>query len=84
MQITNEMFHRWKKDPVTEKMMAALDSFKRELEEAMANPDLIVDKDCRGKLLRLLGRIEGVNLLLDIDIDQLVENNKDEDNPNWT
>lgn len=61
--------------------MEALSSYRDDLNEAMTNSDVIEDKDSRAKLLRMVGLREGIELVLNLEVDQLVEN-EDEDNPN--
>lgn len=75
------MFHIWKREPVTKALMEALSSYRDDLNEAMTNSDVIEDKDSRAKLLRMVGLREGIELVLNLEVDQLVEN-EDEDNPN--
>lgn len=79
MTITNEMFYTWKKDPVTKHLIKAFSKYKEELERGMVHPDTLADPDCRAQLLRCLGMIEGIDLLLNLEVDQVVET-EDEDN----
>lgn len=79
-KITNEMFHIWKKEPVTKALMEALLAYRADLNEAMTNSDVIEEKDSRAKLLRMIGLREGIDLVLNLEVDQLVEN-EHEDNP---
>lgn len=82
--ISNESFHRWKNDPVTQEVFKAISMMCAELKTAFGHPDLIMAKDGQVKAARLLGQVEGAELILNIKVDDVTEEKEDETSTVWT
>jgi len=75
--ISAEEFGMWKQHEITKKLFDALENYKKDAEEAMTNPSLIMSDRCQRELARLVGLIEGINLVLNVNVES-VEDDEDE------
>mgnify|MGYP003639798294 CR=1 FL=1 len=80
IDISTQMFRTWEKDPVTRVVMRLLEKSVEEANEYMTNPHIIEQVDSRAKLHKMLGYVEGLNTILNIDL--TTEEVNDEDNTN--
>lgn len=81
MKIDSIHYHNWKKEPVTIKLLEALQDLRDSVERNMLDADLILDEDSRAKLARLVGIREGLDVVLQIEVDDLVEEINHEEDP---
>jgi len=78
MKISNEQFHRWKHDVVTEEVLGAIRNEGLRLRQQLLEPAVIMGP--KENQARVLGFIEGISLILNIKIDD-VEEETNEDTP---
>lgn len=76
MKISNEQFHRWKNDVVTQEVLGAIRNEGLKLRQQLLEPAVILGP--KKNQARVLGFIEGISLILNIKIDD-VEESSDED-----
>ncbi len=79
MKIDSSNFHMWKKDPVTIKLFEALQEVRDSIEMAMIDSNTILEKDSRNSLSRLVGIREGLDIVLQMQADDLIEGEEDEE-----
>lgn len=71
MEISNQMFHDWKHDPVTMALMEKMRWFKElKLKEALT-PDIIRAADSQLIQREYLGCIDTLDIILNLDFDDL-------------
>lgn len=58
--------------------MSALKRIREDIQFEMQDAGLIMDKDCRAKLARLLGMRDGLDIVLEMSFEELEQ--EDEDN----
>ena len=76
-------FHRWKKDPTTIQLFEGLQSLRDQINEQLIDAHVILEPDSRVHLARLIGMREGLDTVLQIEVDDLIEEiDEDEDTPN--
>ena len=77
MKISKESFHRWKDDPVTKELMRKVTLLKTNINLSLLNSNMILED--RKHSSRLLGQREGLETLLYITADDLIEEEKDDE-----
>lgn len=82
MEIDNSQFYSWKKDPTTIKLLEALKVMRDSIEKNMTNEEVIFAPNSKQVLARLVGVREGLDLVLNIDVDDLVEGEQEDDQAN--
>ena len=80
ISISTQMFRTWEKDPVTRVVMRMIEKAMDDAEEYMTNPDVIEQIDSRAKLHKMLGYVEGLATVFNIDL--TTEDETDEDDTN--
>ena len=68
IDISIQMFRTWEKDPVTRVVMRLLEKYIEEANEYMTNPYNIEQIDSRAKLHKMVGYVEGLDTVLNIDL----------------
>ena len=74
-RITESNFVAWKNDPITKSIFQSLENIRSELNLSLTDANLIMAE--REKLVRLLGQREGIDVLLQISADDIVEESID-------
>lgn len=74
-------FRRWEKDPVTKEIFSALKEIRRSVNAALTDANFILDGDFSRRAAHMLGKREGIDLVLEISLDDL-ENDGDSDTSN--
>ena len=71
-QITKAEFNEWKENKITKMVMASLEQTKVENQEFISNGGTIT-KDSTTSTDFIVGRIQGINLVLNIDYEESPE-----------
>lgn len=67
----------WKQLDISKKLFDALKNYKKDAEESMTNPSLIMSDRCQVELARLVGLIEGIDLVLNINVESVTDEEED-------
>lgn len=76
--ITPEDFVAWKRDHVTVALFATLQKLKQTIEEELLSTTHLLDDKIVKKSARLLGQLEGLGVILDIECADITEEAKNE------
>ena len=79
--IGKEQFFDWKHNPVTEEVFKALQLLRTEINQTLNSEDFLLGKDAHTQIPKLLGRREGIDLILEITIDDLEEEDEEDLSP---
>ncbi len=82
--ISQEAFHNWKHNDVTEQLIEVLLKIRESVQEQMTNPSVIMELDSRARLHRLAGICEGLDVVLNLEYLTLSEEEHNEDDTNRT
>ena len=75
-KITKEEFDLWRSHTITLQMFEALEELKADVEENMKDDSLIMSADAQVRLARLSGVREGINTVLNLDVEEFVEDDE--------
>jgi hypothetical protein len=78
MKISKEHFSQWKQDPVTIELFSFLEKYKVNLEEEMLNDEIILSRDSKTHLARLVGQRAMLNDILKISFEEVDYNQEEE------
>lgn len=73
-EISSANYHRWRYDPVTVALMERLEQIKIELQNGLLNEQVLMGD--QKNIARLLGNIEALNLVLNINVEDMTEEEK--------
>lgn len=73
MKISGEMFHTWKKDPVTQELMSKLQSLYDGLNVHLASDNVVMHERSAQVAARLLGQKEGLGVILNVQLSDFEE-----------
>ena len=71
MKISIENFLSWKRDDVTKQLLIALQEARDTADMQLGNPEIIMRADGQLALARLLGFVEGLDIVLNIRHDDI-------------
>jgi len=77
-KITKADFTQWRRNRVTEEVFEALHQSEKYIETVLATEAHLLDKDVRVNSARLLGQLEGIRMILNIHVDEVIEDESNE------
>lgn len=72
-KITRDDYVTWENMAITKKLFAALQDIRDETQNNMSNEAIILSNDCQKTLVRNLGILEGLDVVLKMGYDDMVE-----------
>lgn len=75
--ISTEEFGMWKRHEVTKELHVVLTKLKEDVEEQMLNEAILLSDRCQIELARLVGLREGIDLVLNLDAESIVDEEED-------
>lgn len=81
-KITKDDFVTWENNVITKKLFAALQEIRDETQKNMSNEAIILSEDCQKTLVRNLGILEGLDVVLNMNFEDMVEDEVQEGNIN--
>lgn len=72
-KITKADFVQWRNEEVTTEIFNALQGTEKFIQDILTSEEHLLSKDVRVKSARLYGQLEGIRMLLNIHVDEVVE-----------
>lgn len=79
VEITKNDFSMWIKHPITVKLYEALRELRQETKDNMTNEQVIMANDCQLRQIRMLGIMEGLDVVLNMELEEVVDEENEED-----
>lgn len=77
MKLTKEDFKAWKKEPMTVAIYESLEKARDFIWEIVHNVEFVLEN--KERYIRYLGNLEGIELLIEMSVDDLKQDEEDED-----
>ncbi len=72
-KITKDDFVTWENNIITKKLFTALQEIRDKQQQNMSNEAIILADDCQKTLVRVLGILEGLDIVLQMDFEDMID-----------
>lgn len=84
MEVTRESFHNWRSHPVTTVIKEKVENLVKEIDSGLLNEEILLNKDSRVIISRLLGQKDALMMLLGIKVEDVIGEEDVKDNASGT